>query len=76
MPPPAALAFLSVLAGRMPWPGWERFQVVNGELYAPGAGDGVTPDQVAGLPFILGELETRRRQQSAPAQYLLNFGDT
>ena len=57
----------------MPWEGWERFTVAGGELYAPGAGRGITPDQAAALPFLVQELELLRRQQSAPAQYLLDF---
>ncbi len=31
----AVYLLLSILAGCMPWPGWENWRMVDGELYAP-----------------------------------------
>ena len=76
MPAPTRV-LLEILAGRMPWRGFEGFIVRRGEIYPPGLRDGVPASALPGLPYLIqshGILRTELdRLRSAPAQYLLDL---
>jgi hypothetical protein len=56
---------LEVLAGRCPWPAWDGWQVGHdGRLYAPGARDGVAPNDVASLHWWRQLVAYWRRQST------------
>lgn len=43
---------LAVLAGRLPYAAWDGWEIgADGRLYAPGARDGASPEDVAALPW-------------------------
>lgn len=56
---------LEVLSGRCPWPAWDGWQVgPDGKLYAPGARDGVAPNDVASLHWWRQLVAYWRRQST------------
>jgi hypothetical protein len=52
-PPPAALRLLAVLAGFVPWDGWDRWEVHRGLLFPPGyRRGGISPGDIYALVFL------------------------
>lgn len=48
----AAVRLLAILAGYVPWPGWQDWEVHNGHLFPPGyTWHGITPGQILAIPF-------------------------
>lgn len=72
-PPAAVLAYLKTLAGRLPYAGWEGWEIVGGLLYPPTFRDGLDPQTVAGVHYLRQELEFHRQRAKVPAQYLLDL---
>ena len=73
VPHPAALKLLRVWAGEMVWPGWDKFHVQGGLIYAPGSGNGLTPPDISNYAINLQRLALAERHNRAKAQYLLDF---
>jgi transcriptional regulator with XRE-family HTH domain len=49
---PTAVRLLAILAGYVPWPGWDGWEIHNGYLFPPGLSrGGLSPGQVWGYPF-------------------------
>lgn len=75
---PAAVArLLEVLAGRMPWSGFEAFTVCRGVIYYRDNPDGLPAEEIPAyhmrlklLAILERDLERYRR---APAQYYFDF---
>lgn len=62
-PNPLAVRFLAVLAGYMPWAGWQDWQIDNGHLFAPGyLHDGFSTGDILAMHFIRQEVRYLRRQ--------------
>ena len=58
---------LEVLAGRLPYAGWDGWEVgADGRLYAPGGRDGVRPEDVASLWWWRQLIAYWRRQTVLP----------
>ena len=68
---------LEIFAGRMPWRGFDGYQVVGNTIVPPGSADGVDVPTLAVLPYQMRRLELidaeLARLRSAPAQYLLDL---
>lgn len=72
MPNPTAVRLLAVLAGYVPWPGWEGWEMHNGYLFPPGySRHGLSPGDILALPFIL-QLVSEYRCVAAAAQQKLH----
>jgi hypothetical protein len=75
--PRTARALLEILAGRLPWPGAERFRWCRGALYYRDNPDGMPIEEIPAALYRLRELECVRRElaqlRAAPAQYLLEL---
>lgn len=72
-PHPTAAALLEIYGGKMPYKGFEGFEVINGELFAPGIADGIKPDFIKSLHYTQQRLKILERENAAPAQYFLDF---
>ncbi len=76
--PPATRLLVEILGGRMPWRGFEGYEVKQGHFYPPGHRDGVPVTQLPVLHWQLQRLEILDRElkylKSLPVQYLLEFG--
>ena len=68
-PNPMAVRLLSIVAGYMPWQGWESWEVHGGRMFPPGyTRHGIAPADIYNLPFthqLLGEY--RRIAEAAKA---------
>jgi len=66
----AAVKLLAILAGYVPWPGWENWEMDNGYLFPPGfSKNGISPGDWHALVFqyqLVSEL--RRKNQELEAQ--------
>jgi hypothetical protein len=52
-PAPAALRLLAILAGFVPWHGWDGWEVHRGLLFPPGyRRGGITPGDIYALVFL------------------------
>ncbi|GAB4302434.1 MAG: hypothetical protein Kow0096_23920 [Thiohalomonadaceae bacterium] len=74
-PNPTAVRLLAVLAGYVPWRGWDGWEVHSGLLFPPGySRHGVAPADILALPFTLQLLAEVQRQakitRSEPAEVL------
>lgn len=62
---PTAVRLLSVLAGYLPWPGWEGWEMHNGHLFPPGySRNGYLPGDIFAMHFerqMVGELRRQIR---------------
>ena len=61
----AAVKLMSVMAGKLPWTGWENWEVHNGLLFPPQYTKGISPGQIMAIPYqrqLVAELERRVRQ--------------
>jgi hypothetical protein len=77
-PAPAAVRLvLEVLAGWMPWAGFERCTVAQGAIYVDCLVDGVTPAELAVIHWTRQRADMLAREvarlKAAPAQYLLDW---
>lgn len=64
-----ASRLLSVMAGYVPWQGWDGWEVHNGVLFPPGySRGGIRPGDILALPFTLQLLTEYRRQLKAFAE--------
>lgn len=76
MPRPVRL-LLEVLAGAMPWPGFERCVVARGAIYVDDLADGVPPAELAVVHWTRQRADALARElarmKAAPAQYLLDW---
>ena len=62
-PNPTALRLLSIMAGYVPWHGWDGWEMHNGVLFPPGySRNGIRPADILALPFTLQLLAEYRRQ--------------
>lgn len=62
-PNAGAIRLLSVVAGYVPWRGWDGWEVHNGYLFPPGySRGGLRPADILALPFMFQLLEEYRRQ--------------
>lgn len=62
-PNPAAVRLLAVLAGYVPWRGWEGWEMHSGLLFPPGySRHGIAPSDILALPFTLQLLSEVQRQ--------------
>ncbi len=53
VPNPTAVRLLAILAGYLPWPGWQGWEMHNGYLFPPGYDrHGLSPGEVLEMPFI------------------------
>lgn len=68
---------LAILAGRLPWPGAERWQYVRGRLYYRDEPDEIALDELPGAQYVRLERDALRREvdrlRAVPAQYLLDL---
>lgn len=75
-PPLAARLVLEVLAGWMPWAGFECCQVARGAVYVADLADGLTPAEMAAAWWQRQRADSLAREldklKSAPAQFLLD----
>jgi hypothetical protein len=63
LPNPTAVRLMAILAGYVPWPGWDGWEVHNGYLFPPGYVDrGITPGQILATPFREQLLSLYQRQ--------------
>ncbi len=61
----AAVKLMSVMAGKVPWHGWDYWEVHNGLLFPPQYNKGVSPGQIMSIPYqlqLIAELERQVRQ--------------
>lgn len=74
-PRPARL-LLEVLAGFMPWPGFECCEVKRGAVYVHDLADGMTPAEIAAAYWQRQRADSLAREldafKRAPAQFLLD----
>ena len=62
-PNPTALRLLSIMAGYVPWRGWDGWEIHNSVLFPPGySRHGIRPGDILALPFTLQLLAEYRRQ--------------
>ncbi len=72
-PNPTAVRLLAILAGYVPWPGWQGWEVHRGLLFPPGyRRGGIGPGDIYAMPFerqLLAELkrQLRRRAPTPPS---------
>jgi hypothetical protein len=63
------LRLLAILAGYVPWDGWQGWEVHGGHLFPPGyAKGGITPGEFFALPYyrqLIGAYQERIRQLEA-----------
>jgi hypothetical protein len=75
--PAPMVQLLEILAGRMPWDGFEHMTAYRGAIYYRDQLDGLPAAEIPAYHWRLKELEAVRvelsRYQRAPAQYLLNL---
>jgi transcriptional regulator with XRE-family HTH domain len=75
--PAPIVRLLEVYAGAMPWPGFERMQVMRGAIYYRDNVDGLPAREIPAYHYQVQELAHLRielaRYRNAPAQYLLNL---
>jgi hypothetical protein len=50
--PPAVMLLLEILAGRIPWPGFEGWTCAGGRLYPPGARDGYSAAEIGHISLL------------------------
>ncbi|MFD2114135.1 hypothetical protein, partial [Thiorhodococcus fuscus] len=61
-PDPTALRLLAILAGYVPWTGWDDWEMHNGYLFPPGySRNGITPGQFQALLFYRQQVSEYRR---------------
>lgn len=61
-PDPTAVRLLAILAGFVPWPGWEDWEVHNGYLFPPGYHrGGIPPGEFFALVFYRQQVSEQRR---------------
>jgi hypothetical protein len=52
VPNPTAIRLMAILAGYVPWSGWDGWEVHNGSLFPPGyCRHGIRPGQILAIPF-------------------------
>jgi hypothetical protein len=59
--------------GSLPWPQWEGFECIRGRIYPPGARDGVTPGEVAALPYLKLLAQECHQLRTSPCQFLIDL---
>lgn len=65
-PDPAAVRLLAVLAGFVPWPGWDGWEVDRGCFFPPGFNKGgISPGEFHALVFWRQMVTTARRENAA-----------
>lgn len=72
-PNPTALRLMAILAGYVPWPHWDGWEVHNGALFPPGFNrHGFEPGHLYALPYTFAQrrefrrlAETEREQRKA-----------
>lgn len=65
-PNATAVRLLAIRAGWLPWPEWDGWQMRAGRLYPPQwIGQGLTPGEVAALPYLHQLLAEQRRALDA-----------
>jgi len=52
----SAVKLLSVMAGKVPWTGWENWEVHNGLLFPPQYSKGLSPGQIMAMHYDLQQL--------------------
>ncbi len=63
---PAAVRLLAILAGYVPWPGWDGWEVHRGCLFPPGcARGGIAPGNFYALTFWRQAVAELRRENAA-----------
>lgn len=51
-PNPTAVRLMAILAGYVPWPGWQDWEVHNGHLFPPGfTRYGLRPGHILAIPY-------------------------
>ncbi len=75
--PASARLVLEILAGYMPWCGFERCQVTRGAVYLDDLADGFTPADMAAAWWQRQRADALARElaqlKAVPAQFLLDF---
>jgi len=70
-PNPTAIRLMAILAGYVPWPGWDGWEVHNGSLFPPGyRRHGINPGQILAIPFREQLVTEYQRQLTALRQGL------
>ena len=65
-PSPTAVRLLAVLAGFVPWAGWDGWEVHNGSLFPPGyTKGGIGPGEFFALVFYRQQVTEQRRRIAA-----------
>ena len=70
-PSESAAVRTRILAGFMPWPGFEEFEVIRGSIMIPGFKYGVTADDLRKLWAVHNENCALRRQAGEPQQFCM-----
>ncbi|EXJ14277.1 hypothetical protein [Imhoffiella purpurea] len=64
-PDPTALRLLAILAGFIPWTGWDDWEMHRGYLFPPGfSRHGITPGQVQAVVFYRQQASEYRRRNA------------
>ncbi len=68
-PQPAALRLMAILAGHLPWPGWDGWEIHNSHLFPPGISrNGISPGHLIAIDYerqLLSLLKSELRQLRA-----------
>ncbi len=65
-PSPTAVRLLAILAGFVPWPGWDGWEMHGGSLFPPGyRRGGITPGDFFALAFYRQQVTEQRRRIEA-----------
>ena len=65
-PSPTAVRLLAILAGFVPWPGWDGWEVHRGSLFPPGYSKrGIAPGEFFALVFYRQLVSEQRRRIAA-----------
>jgi len=75
--PESVARLLEIYAGRMPWPGCERFTYIRGAIYYRDEPEGLPVDEIPAYRFRLRLIDSLERElhryRRAPAQFYLDF---
>lgn len=68
--PAWAKKYFFILSGKLPYPGFEGWEIYQGKLYSPDLRDGFTPREIEKIPYMRDFMRIYNDRER-PGQYIL-----